>query len=127
VIGGQFADQRNLDDARDVDYDNLYQDDESGSAGDPGLRTPAFDAVSGGGGFDALAPGLEETLSEKPSLRDHLTTQLSMEIDDPVDRLIGLHLIDQLDGAGYISGELDAVADIRQEPGGRDHDVHAIQ
>ncbi|MCH2327050.1 MAG: RNA polymerase factor sigma-54 [Rhodospirillales bacterium] len=98
------------DDARDVDYDNLYSDD--GSA-DGGLVAPQFaDAGLGGGGFDTLAPDLEETLSQKASLHDHLNGQLTMELDDPVDRLIGFHLIDMLDEAGYISGELETVAEI---------------
>ena len=98
------------DDARDVDYDNLYSDD--GSA-DGGLVAPQFaDAGLGGGGFDTLALNLEEILSQKASLRDHLNGQLTMELDDPVDRLIGLHLIDMLDKAGYISGELETVAEI---------------
>ena len=35
-----------------------------------------------------------------------------MELSDPVDRLIGLHLIDLLDESGYISGDLETVADI---------------
>ena len=98
------------DDARDVDYDNLYSD---GGSADGGLVAPQFaDAGLGGGGFDTLAPDLEETLSQKASLRDHLNGQLTMELDDPVDRLIGLHLIDMLDEAGYISGELETVAEI---------------
>ncbi|MCH7833168.1 MAG: RNA polymerase factor sigma-54 [Proteobacteria bacterium] len=98
------------DDARDVDYDNLYSDD---GPTDGGLVAPQFaDAGLGGGGFDTLTPDLEETLSQKASLRDHLNGQLTMELDDPVDRLIGLHLIDMLDEAGYISGELGTVAEV---------------
>ena len=98
------------DDARAVDYGNLYSDD--GSA-DGGLVAPQFaDAGLGSGGFDTLAPDLEETLSQKASLRDHLNGQLTMDLDDPVDRLIGFHLIDMLDEAGYISGELETVAEI---------------
>ncbi|MBI3113760.1 MAG: RNA polymerase factor sigma-54, partial [Rhodospirillales bacterium] len=46
-----------------------------------------------------------------PSLRDHLIGQLTMEIADPVDRLIGLHLIDILDEAGYVAGSLQTVAE----------------
>ncbi|HEX9703124.1 MAG TPA: RNA polymerase factor sigma-54 [Rhodospirillales bacterium] len=96
------------DDARDVDYDNQYADDDPGHAA--GLQAPAFAEIGGGGGFDALAPDLEETLSEKPSLREHLTRQLGMEFLDPIDRMIGLHLIDLLDEAGYLAGELAQVA-----------------
>ena len=96
------------DDARDVDYDNLYDDDSGRLAS--GLQAPAF-AEIGGGGFDGIDPDLEETLSQKPSLRDHLIGQLGMELMDPADRVIGLHLIDLLDDAGYIPADLSAVAE----------------
>ena len=102
------------DDTRDVDYDNAYTDEGSADGGD-GLppNTTYVDLGAGlGGSFDEMAPNLEETISEKPSLRDHLNGQLSMELNDPVDRLIGLHLIDLLDESGYISGELEGVAEI---------------
>ena len=101
------------DDARDVDYDNTYSDDGPADGGLDHHQTTSFaDAGSGGGSFDPLAPNLEETVSERPSLRDHLNAQLSMDIADPVDRMIGLHLIDMLDEAGYFSGDLEAVAGI---------------
>ncbi len=99
------------DDARDVDYDNTYTDDSPADGGQDQHQTTSFaDAGSSGGSFDPMSPNLEETVSERPSLRDHLNTQLSMDIADPVDRLIGLHLIDMLDEAGYFSGDLEAVA-----------------
>lgn len=102
------------DDARDVDYDNTYSDDGSADGG-AGLSLSAQYADLGagsGGRFDASAPNIEETVSEKPSLRDHLNGQLSMELDDPVDRLIGLHLIDLLDESGYLSGDLETLANV---------------
>ncbi|MBI1986267.1 MAG: RNA polymerase factor sigma-54 [Rhodospirillales bacterium] len=97
-------------DATDVDYDNVYSGDGPDATADGPLQASAF-ADIGGGGFDTLAPSFEETLSEKPSLRDHLIGQLTMEIADPVDRLIGLHLIDILDEAGYVAGSLQTVAE----------------
>ncbi len=101
------------DDARDVDYDNAYSDDSPADGGLDQHQTTSFaDAGSGGGSFDQLAPNLEETVSERPSLRDHLGAQLSMDIADPVDRMIGLQLIDMLDEAGYFSGNLEDVAGI---------------
>ncbi|MDA1024181.1 MAG: RNA polymerase factor sigma-54 [Proteobacteria bacterium] len=101
------------DDARDVDYDNAYTDDGAADGGDGGMQGTQFadQGMGSGGGFDTLAPGLEETLSEKPSLRDHLTSQLHIDLEDPVDRLIGLQLIDRLDEAGYINGDLEGVAE----------------
>ena len=101
----------------DVDYDNLWQHDgpsDSDVAEDIGsIGTTAFAdwGSRGGGGFDAPEGNLEQTLSGAQSLRDHLTGQLNMDVEDPVDRVIGIHLIDLLDEAGYLSGELATVAD----------------
>ncbi|HWA41819.1 MAG TPA: RNA polymerase factor sigma-54 [Hypericibacter adhaerens] len=56
-------------------------------------------------------PPIEETLANAIDLREHLTTQLTLDIQDPADRAIGLALIDTLDEAGYVSGELEPVAE----------------
>ena len=40
------------------------------------------------------------------TLRDHLIGQLNMDIADPADRLIGLHLIESLDESGYLTTDL---------------------
>jgi len=103
----------------DVDYDNQWGEDSPGQAVEtPGSGAdPAFSewgpgGGAGGGNFDGEGPNLEETLTEKTSLRDHLLNQLGEEVTDPVNRMIGTHLIDMLDEAGYVSGELEQVAEI---------------
>ena len=50
-------------------------------------------------------------VSEVPSLKDHLTTQLHLMFAGPVERMIGLHLIDLVDDAGYLVGNLADVAE----------------
>ncbi len=96
----------------DMDYDNVWNNDSPSD--NAGLSDPAFadwrSRSGGGGGFDEDGPNLEQTLSGDVTLRDHLAAQLSMEIDDPVDRVIGLHLIDMLDESGYVVGSLEGVA-----------------
>ena len=62
------------------------------------------------GSFDEDDRGLEETLSKEVSLRDHLIEQLNVDISDPIDRIIALHLIDLLDEAGYLVGDVAQVA-----------------
>ena len=96
----------------DVDYDNLWNADSPLDAVGAGPQPTAFAdwGSGGGGGFDAAGPSLEQTLSDKVSLRQHLTSQLSLTLDDPVDRLIGVHLIDMVDEAGYLVGDLAPVA-----------------
>ena len=58
-----------------------------------------------------MLPGLDQTLSRPTTLRDHLLAQLSVDIADPIDRVIGTHLVDMVDEAGYLQGELADVAD----------------
>src|SRR5690242_11915051 len=48
-------------------------------------------------------PGIDQTLARPLTLREHLLGQLAEEIKDPVDRVIGAHLIDQIDEAGYLT------------------------
>jgi RNA polymerase sigma-54 factor len=59
---------------------------------------------------DAQASDLEQRLSRPPTLREHLVLQLQLDVPAGPDRLIGLHLIDLLDDAGYLREGLDAVA-----------------
>ncbi len=101
----------------DVDYENIYtsngvSDDQSLADTPNQYAEPAFSggAHSGSGGFDSTNPDLEETLSELPSLRDHLTDQLTMEFADGTARMVGLYLIDHLNKAGYLEVEIDEAA-----------------
>jgi RNA polymerase sigma-54 factor len=97
------------EDALDVDYDNLYNND---SAAD-GLDAEAFGQWSRTGGrmdFEDGEANLEQTLASGVNLRDHLVAQLNMDVHDPAERLIGLYLIAMLDETGYLAGELEEVA-----------------
>ena len=67
--------------------------------------------TANGGGFDVDETDFEHALSREINLRDHLLGQLNVDLPDPADRIIGLHLINLLDQAGYIAGELGQVAE----------------
>ena len=47
---------------------------------------------------------LEDHVAQQTSLRDYLREQLQLSVSDPARRLIGEHLIDQIDDAGYFAG-----------------------
>jgi len=98
----------------DVDYDNLWNNDSLSDGGDTGVADTAFSSWGSGpgGSFNPLETDLEQTLSGQETLHQHLTQQLNVELDDPADRVIGLHLIDQLDEAGYVSDRCPAVAEM---------------
>jgi len=59
---------------------------------------------------DAL-PGLDQTLSRATTLRDHLLDQIQLDLREPAERMIGLHLLDLVDEAGYVRGEIAEVAE----------------
>lgn len=54
---------------------------------------------------------IERVASESVNLRDHLAAaQLGLEVSDSTDRMIGAYLIEMLDDAGYLIGDLLEVA-----------------
>jgi RNA polymerase sigma-54 factor len=90
------------------------------AAADDGWPEPAADAAadaqfapSRGGGADLAGDGrpLEEMLTRGRTLHEHLIEQLHVEIADPRERLIGLHLVDLVDDAGYLRGDPLLVAE----------------
>jgi RNA polymerase sigma-54 factor len=106
--GGSFADD-DLDlEIHDNVYDGDYADGES--------RTSDAFAVAPrqgkGGSFEEHGANPEEMISSQTTLKDHLMSQLAVEVSDPVDRIIGVHLIDMLDEAGYLTGDLAYVAEL---------------
>jgi RNA polymerase sigma-54 factor len=58
------------------------------------------------------APNLEAYVAEERTLKDHLSEQLALAFDDPARRLIGQHLIDMTDEAGYLQGDLGALGEL---------------
>jgi hypothetical protein len=71
-------------------------------------------SVSGGGsgGFDDDEfEGLEQRLSRAPTLREHLSQQLQVDLSDPRERLLGAQLIEALDDDGYLRTDLSELAE----------------
>jgi RNA polymerase sigma-54 factor len=97
----------------DTDYDNVWDSGNSPAAADTGPIS--FDTRSSGSGgrtdFTNIDSSIESRVSDTISLRDHLTGQLNVDILDQVDRIIGLHLIELLDEAGRLTGNLADVSE----------------
>ncbi|MGE5203080.1 MAG: RNA polymerase sigma-54 factor, partial [Acidobacteriota bacterium] len=62
------------------------------------------------GAADEL-PGLDQTLTRATTLHDHLRDQIQLDIRDPAERLIAAHLLDLVDEAGYVQGDIGEVAE----------------
>lgn len=87
--------------AFDSDPANLYSEDSPSEM--PADAAGAMDWSRAGSGGNDMSDDhdFDSHLTAEISLRDHLTTQLTLAIPDPVDRLIGLYLVDLTDDAGY--------------------------
>ncbi len=94
----------------DADFENVWSDETRIDAAPTGAGSGTLGASGSGGGGDYDGNILEETVAQSISLRDHLIGQLSETIRDPAQRLIGMHLIDALDDAGYIITPLGVIA-----------------
>jgi len=65
----------------------------------------------GSGGRDDRDYNLESFVSEETRLSDWLREQLTLAIADPVRRMIGQYLIDLVDEAGYLAGDIESAAE----------------
>ena len=93
--------------------DNVFPEDSGQTMpreGNETLPAPSEWAGTGSGGAEHGDYNLEAFVSTETTLADHLAEQLSMAITDPARRMIGQFLIDMVDEAGYLAGDLQTVA-----------------
>ncbi len=113
----------------DTEYDNVYSDESKAEAQVRTTEAPMPDSgwASVGNGkassFEGGAFDFESTLTREQTLSEHLTEQLNLSIQDPASRLIGVHLIGMVNEAGYLTADLDQVA---EQFGTSEAEVHAV-
>ena len=78
---------------------------EQHGAADGAAPEPASFGKTGGVGFEGDDRGIDDLAEDPRGLRDHLGEQLRLGFADPVERMIGAHLIALLDPAGRLSAE----------------------
>src|ERR1700742_5166993 len=91
----------------DAEHAELY---DPGGAGDGAPLVGRMDGSGGSHGFEGDDRGIDDFAGAERSLRDHLGEQLRLNIADPVDRMIGAHLIALLCPAGRLTAEPKAIA-----------------
>lgn len=111
-----IADTGNMEAVLDTDLGNSFDDDRSAPA--PSAHEFSGDGLSAtswsgapGGNEDGEAGNLEAYAAATVSLRDHLTEQLTLACQDPVDRLIGHSLIDSIQDSGYLVADIQEICD----------------
>ena len=103
-------------DSLDVEPQDAFPESDGftpGAIKDSGWTSLGSGSGAGAGGE---APNLEAYVAEQRTLRDHLADQLVLAFADPAKRLIGHHLIDMTDEAGYLRGDLPALAELLGAP-----------
>jgi RNA polymerase sigma-54 factor len=92
----------------DSDTSNLY---DPGGVADGGPMPSRIDGRGGGHSFEDDDRGIDDLADERRPLREHLGEQLRLSFADPVDRMIGAHLIALLSPAGRLTAEPAAIAE----------------
>jgi RNA polymerase sigma-54 factor len=115
-MGETLATSRNaIEDELGTRLDNVFPEDGGSSVAsarsDDATAAHSEWASVGSGGREDSDYNLEAFVSAERTLTDHLAEQLSLAVTDPARRMIGQHLIDMVDDAGYLQGDLSGVAE----------------
>src|SRR4051794_10458469 len=91
--------------------DNVHAEDyDPGGPADGGPTMGSYEGRGGNLSFSGDDRTIEDMADERPPLRDHLGEQLRLTFHDPVDRMIGAHLIALLCPAGRLTADPAAIA-----------------
>lgn len=102
-----------LEDRLGTGLDNVFPEDSVSAAPRAGPDTGSHSEWTsfGRGARDDADHNLEGYVSAEITLAEHLAEQLALATGDPVRRIIGRHLIDLVDEAGYLTADLTQVAE----------------
>jgi RNA polymerase sigma-54 factor len=91
--------------------DSVHAEDyDPGGPSDGGPSMGSYEGRGGSLSFSGDDRTIEDMADERPPLRDHLGEQLRLSFADPVDRMVGAHLIALLCPAGRLTAEPAAIA-----------------
>jgi RNA polymerase sigma-54 factor len=91
----------------DADMGDTY---DAGGVADGAPFSQAISGRGGGRDFDGDDRGIDDVADNRRPLREYLGEQLRLSFEDPVDRMIGAHLIALLCPAGRLTAEPTAIA-----------------
>jgi RNA polymerase sigma-54 factor len=111
--GDTDASRNRIEDALDTRTEDVFPDDAeiTRPRAPEGPAGYSEWAAVGAGGRDDGEYNLEAFVPAETTLADWLRQQLTLAVAKPAQRMIGQYLIDLVDEAGYISGDLDSAAE----------------
>lgn len=107
--------QEGMEGRLDASLDNVFPSEQPSvarleSTGSDQLPVSGGSYGGSGGGFEDAPDGFENGLTAELSLSDHLAAQLDLAVETPAERLIGRHVIDAIDDAGYLAEPVAEIA-----------------
>jgi RNA polymerase sigma-54 factor len=111
--GDREPNRNTIEDALDTRTEDVFPDDAevTRQRAPEGPAGYSEWAAVGAGGRDNGEYNLEAFVAAEITLADWLREQLTLAVTQPAQRMIGQYLIDLVDEAGYISGDLDAAVE----------------
>ena len=96
--------QKSQSDEMQSEFDSVWtgESDQASPSDSSGNLTMGDIGAGGNRNFEDSEMAFDARLSESRSLRDTLTEQINLHIDDPKDRMIAARLVDYLDDQGYL-------------------------
>jgi RNA polymerase sigma-54 factor len=94
-----------------TELENVFPDDTAAPRAAAADMQPTAGTDWIGNGGSEGERDLEAYVASERTLADHLAEQMALAIADPAQRLIARYLIDLVDEAGYLTGDLALVAD----------------
>ncbi len=94
-----------------TELENVFPDDGGEKKAPAEAPLPSYSEWSGTGAGGDDDYNLEAFVSTETTLADHLVEQMSLAIFDPARRMIAQYLINMVDEAGYLAGDLESVAE----------------
>jgi RNA polymerase sigma-54 factor len=110
---GLDNDARSIEAKLDTDLANVFPDDNGRAAAETPPTLPAESWLSAPSrqAVSSEDYNLEAFVAGEKSLADHLSDQLGLAVVEPMKRLVGLALINEIDETGYLRADITAVAE----------------
>ncbi|MCS6761737.1 MAG: RNA polymerase factor sigma-54 [Candidatus Devosia symbiotica] len=105
--GDPIQDANSIADSYDTVVENVFPDQTAQDQLNPASRLDHNGASEGG-----EAPDIDQFVASRPVLSEHLKAQSNLILRTPADRLIARYLIDGLSEAGYLTADLQVLADL---------------
>jgi RNA polymerase sigma-54 factor len=111
-LNGDLRSRTEIEQTLDTPLDNVFPEEPAETASRAAQdAAPTAYTEWGGGASNDEDYNLEAFVAAEVTLTDHLSEQLAVSLSDPALRMIGRYLIDLVDEAGYLSGDLAAAAE----------------